>query len=124
MVSKEFDVILEQRIMNIRKVLGTKAKEYATEGGDRLYNFKRAAEILRVTPQKALAGMLMKHLVSVLDLIEGTLQPTTERIDEKVGDAINYLVLLEALLKEAPAVTPACITCGECSNGELSHVPI
>jgi hypothetical protein len=100
-------------------VLDNKAKEYATE--DRLHNFKRAAEILHTTPQQALAGMFVKHLVSVLDLIEGLVLPTTQLINEKIGDAINYLILLEAILKE-PVVNMKCIECGECSNSEIPEV--
>jgi hypothetical protein len=98
MNAEQFDTILESRLLSIKQVLGNKAKEYAI--GDRLYNFKRAAEISRTTPQKALSGMFMKHLVSVLDLIEGSVPSTADRINEKIGDAINYLILLEAILKE------------------------
>jgi hypothetical protein len=98
MNNEQFNLIVENRIQLIKTVLGNKAKEYAI--GDRLYNFKRAAEILRCTPQKALIGMFMKHLVSVLDLSEGSTIPTDYLINEKIGDAINYLILLEATLKE------------------------
>lgn len=98
MNAEQFDKILNDRLDSIKAVLGSKAKEYAI--GDRLYNFKRAAEITRTTPRKALAGMFMKHLVSVLDLVEGSLEPTDYMVNEKIGDAINYLILLEALLKE------------------------
>jgi len=98
MNTEEFNAILESRLSSIKQVLGNKAKEYAV--GDRLYNFKRAAEIQRTTPQQALAGMFMKHLVSVLDLVEGSLPPTEYMVNEKIGDAINYLILLEAILKE------------------------
>lgn len=113
MNTPQFEAILESRLSSIKQVLGNKAKEYAI--GDRLYNFKRAAEISRTTPQKALAGMFMKHLVSVLDLVEGSLPPTEYMVNEKIGDAINYLILLEAVLKE-PAINRTCIECGECSN--------
>ena len=98
MNTEKFNTILEDRLLSIRTVLGNKAKEYAS--CDRLYNFKRASEILRTTPEKALLGMLMKHLVSVIDLVEGSLEATEYMVDEKIGDAINYLVLLEAILKE------------------------
>lgn len=98
MTAEQFDAIVESRLAFIKTILGKKAKEYAI--GDRLYNFKRAAEILRTTPQRALAGMLAKHLVSVLDLIEGSLTPSEYMVNEKIGDAINYLILLEAVLKE------------------------
>lgn len=114
MNSNQFDHLLQDRLNAIKTTLGSKAKEYAI--GDRLYNFKRAAEISRTTPQRALAGMLMKHLVSVLDLVEGSLPATEAMINEKIGDAINYLILLEAILKE-PVINKVCIECGECSNG-------
>jgi len=116
MDSAQFDVILQERLISIAQTLGNKAKEYAI--GDRLYNFKRAAEISRTTPQRALAGMFMKHLVSVMDLIEGSIEPTEYMVNEKIGDAINYLILLEAILKEKP-VNMKCVECGDCSNGEL-----
>lgn len=100
MNSEQFESILSARLEAIRGTLGSKAKEYAI--GDRLYNFKRAAEIGRTTPAKALCGMMMKHIVSVIDLIEGSTEPTEHMVNEKVGDAINYLILLEAVFKEKP----------------------
>lgn len=93
-----FDKVVEARLQKISSVLGSKAKEYAR--ADRFYNLKRAAEIMRTTPEHALLGMWSKHLVSVIDLIEGTLPATVGTIDEKIGDAINYLILLEGMLLE------------------------
>jgi hypothetical protein len=93
-----FDDIVYKRIEKIKTVLAGKAKEYAK--GDRLYNFKRAAKILNSTPESALLGMLMKHLVSVIDLVEGEDSPELDLVNEKIGDAINYLILLEAIFTE------------------------
>lgn len=98
MTESQFNAILCERVSKIKATLSHKAKEYAKE--DRLYNFKRSASILGITSEKALLGMFVKHLVSVLDLVEGTLPLTEEIIDEKIGDSVNYLILLEALLKE------------------------
>jgi len=109
MTPQEFDVIVTKRIENIKKVLASKGQEYGS--ADRLYNFKRAAEIERSTPQKALCGMLMKHLVSVLDLIEGKLDTTEDMVNEKVGDMINYLILLEAIFAEQREVERASMSC-------------
>lgn len=95
MTNEEFNEIVEYRINRIREVLQKKAKEYATE--DRLHNFKIAARILNTSPEKALLGMAMKHAVSVLDLIEGR-NLEQHIVDEKVGDLINYCILLEAML--------------------------
>lgn len=104
MDQKTFDKILTNRIDAIRSTLESKAEEYAIN--DRLYNFKRAAEILRTTPARALAGIWMKHVVSVIDLIEGAVEPTEYLVNEKIGDSINYLILLEAIFLEAKESTP------------------
>lgn len=95
----EFQKILKDRLSKIETVLGAKAREYALSG-DRLHNFKLAARVTDQTPARALWGIAVKHLVSVIDLIEDRLSPTEAMVDEKVGDLINYLILLEAILKE------------------------
>ena len=99
MKQEQFDVILSDRLNRIKTVLGNKAKEYAV-GGDRLHNFKVAARINNCTPAEALWGMAMKHLVCIEDLIQDRVKATDGLIDEKIGDMINYLILLEALLQE------------------------
>lgn len=99
MTPEKFEVILQNRLKSIQEVLGSKSKEYAQEG-DRLFNFKLAAQINGSTPEKALWGMATKHLVSVMDLVAGRLEATPDMINEKIGDLINYLILLEAILME------------------------
>ena len=63
----------------------------------------------KCTPVKALGGMMAKHTVSVYDLIEDYEQGKTisqEMWAEKIGDSINYLLLLTALLEEDKNVNP------------------
>lgn len=98
MQNAEFAEILEARLQSIRATLGRKAEEYSY--GDRLSNFKRAAEIQRITPAQAAWNFTMKHLVSVQDMIESRREYPEALWDEKLGDAINYLILIEALVKE------------------------
>lgn len=97
-----FEECVENRIKYIREVLSAKAEEYATDD-NRFHNFDVAARILVCTPEQALQGMLSKHIVSVLDLVEWSetkpLEITEALIGEKIGDAINYLMLLEGLLR-------------------------
>lgn len=97
MNGKRFEELLEKRIDLIRNTLSTKQKEYATEV-DRLHNFKRAAAMLGCTPKQALVGMWVKHIISILDIVDSGIN--SPLIEEKVGDAINYLILLEMLYKE------------------------
>ena len=99
MTSEEFDALLERRISRTRAVLASKAGEYAT-GHDRLHNFNRASVLRGKPAPSVLLGMLIKHWVSLEDLVDGMKHgPLSEAvIDEKVGDAVNYLILLEAVL--------------------------
>lgn len=107
MDQKSFTEGLERRIELMRGTLAKKGEEYTVNEDDRFHNFKRAAAIIGGTPEQALVGMFVKHLVSVLDIVD-VLSPDTfpsiETIEEKCGDAINYLVLLEIMLKERNAV--------------------
>jgi hypothetical protein len=92
---------VDMRIQKTREVLAAKAGMYAT-ANNRLHNFDFAARLLNCTPEQALQGMMVKHIVSVFDLIRWTeTDPqniTTALIDEKIGDTINYMILLESLL--------------------------
>jgi len=111
MKQKEFDDFLQSVISEIQTVLGSKGNEYSKDN-DRLYNFKSAAVVDEETPEKALWGMFKKHLVSIKDIKDnverfdnarytsGKILITKELVDEKLGDGINYLILLKALLYE------------------------
>lgn len=95
MTTQDFDKLVERRVELIKSVLKSKAGEYASLG-DRLHNFNRAADMLGTTKEKALVGMWTKHIVSVLDIVDSGSTPRKELIDEKIGDLINYAILLEA----------------------------
>jgi len=101
MNSKDFEKVIEKRVSKCYELLGVKAKEYATS--DRLHNFKVAAVLSGESPIKALGGMMKKHTVSVYDLIEAVNRGEDiplEMWDEKIGDHINYLLLLWAAIVE------------------------
>ncbi|KKL68834.1 hypothetical protein LCGC14_2121060, partial [marine sediment metagenome] len=79
-----------------------KSAEYA-RGGDKLYNFYRAAVIDNISPIEALRGMHLKHRTSILDMLDDLEQGkghTQELWSEKLADSINYHFLLWALLAE------------------------
>ena len=101
MRTEQFEEVINNRIETCKSVLCSKAEEYATD--DRLHNFKVAGELQKCTPVKALGGMMAKHTVSVYDLIDDYEQGkaiSKEMWDEKIGDSINYLLLLTALLED------------------------
>jgi len=104
MTNEEFETIKNGCIAEINRVLGNKAREYSSKQ-DRLHNFNEAKKIMRCnTREYALLGMLNKHTVSVTDIIlkyekEGIL-PDENTLEEKIGDSINYLILLKACFLE------------------------
>ncbi len=102
MKSKEFEKCVETRYRKCIETLLKKSEEYADEF-DRLHNFKVAAELQNCTPEKALAGMMCKHTVSIFDLINDLEEGKSIPLplwEEKIGDSINYLFLLTALVEE------------------------
>lgn len=101
MTAEKFDEVINKRLDRCSYVLCKKSDEYATE--DKLHNFKVAATLQNCSPITALAGMMCKHTVSVYDLIrdnENGIPISPEMWDEKIGDSINYLLLLTALIEE------------------------
>ena len=67
---------------------------------DRLHNFKVAADLVGATDEQALAGMMAKHIVSIFDMCgSGKVYPI-ELWNEKIGDSINYMLLLKAIVLE------------------------
>lgn len=102
MTEKEFQDVLTTRLTKIKETLSSKAEEYATDN-DKLHNFNVGARLTGQTREKVLWGFAIKHYISFLDILDsldkGKL-PTEAIVDEKIGDLINYLVLVEASLKD------------------------
>lgn len=104
MERSKFNNIVENRKELITEVLQRKGAEYASDQNV-FENFYKAMEPARVgSKEKALWCMAMKHFVSIGDMVEETEQGINNRfpidyIEEKIGDMINYLILLEAMLK-------------------------
>lgn len=97
---KEFEDLLSDRLELIAGVLNDKGSEYSTTH-DKMHNFNAAARRRNITPEEALMGFREKHEVSIDDMINATSRGGTfeeKYIREKIGDSINYLILLEMLL--------------------------
>ncbi len=103
MTHQEFQKIIDRRAKLISDTLSAKGGEYASKA-DRMANFKQCAAVLGTTPVLALRGFMVKHLNSVLRMCEAPGEYSEATWTEKLGDSINYLVLLEGLLAEQPAI--------------------
>lgn len=98
MHANDFNAIVEAMFDQSRSVLVQKADEYATD--DRLHNFKVAAALTGETTREALAGMMVKHTVSIYDMCRDEKTYSQKQWDEKIGDHLNYLLLLKAIVIE------------------------
>jgi len=101
MTREDFSRRVEKRIDLIRQTLLAKHKEYAVD--DNVFrNFDEAAGgfSLHSTSPEVLWSYMTKHLVSIKDIVSDNVPVTSEVVSEKIGDVINYLILLEAMLNQ------------------------
>lgn len=100
---KTFDSVVDTRLIACLETLGSKNREYnPTE--DKLGNFKRSAALVGSTAASECAAFMRKHIVSVMDLANDpplNAEKLAHLIKEKIGDLINYALLLECCLIES-----------------------
>ena len=68
MTQTEFNLLFIQQVHRCEETLRGKAKEYTGNNPDRLSAFKTAAALQECTPERALAGMMAKHIISLYDM--------------------------------------------------------
>lgn len=99
MIYKEFEKVVNEQLKRCTDTMLKKSAEYSTEE-DKLHNFKCAGGLIGSTPQEALCGMWIKHIVSITDMCRTGKDYPLDTWNEKIGDAINYLLLLRAIVEE------------------------
>tara|TARA_R100001463_G_scaffold87059_2_gene141795 strand:- start:593 stop:913 length:321 start_codon:yes stop_codon:yes gene_type:complete len=102
MTYNKFMELLEQRFNKTRETYAIKMNEYATDL-DVFQSFKNGVGFsFHDTPEGVAWEYACKHFESIKNIINkcpGEV-PTDELLEEKIGDAINYLIILEGLIKE------------------------
>lgn len=126
MKQSNFDALVELRIGIIRESLKSKAEEPASDK-DRLHNFVAAARFHSKpqTPEQALWGMFVKHLVSLADIVEATARgevPPMHILEEKIKNCINYPILLNGLLLDRMTKPPCKCKTEKKLQTEITHV--
>jgi hypothetical protein len=105
MTRKQFvEDVVQRRIQLIKAVLETKNSEYA----DKDDVFKAFTESIPLsfhdTKQAVAWEFMVKHLQSIKMIIDAKANtgkiPDEKMLEEKIGDAINYLILIEGMFKE------------------------
>ena len=102
MTNEEFVLTVDEAVVRCKRTLNQKGKDYSYQD-DRFSNFRSAAGLQSCTPEQALFGMLAKHLVAINDFIDNDAMGEIvlkKDWDDKIYDAINYLFLLQGMLKE------------------------
>lgn len=99
MTIERFNEIIQEQLRKTADLLTQKGNEYAPNV-DRLAAFKQAADLQQISVPEALGGMLAKHIVSIYQMLHDASLYTDEKWDEKINDAINYLLLLKACIAE------------------------
>ena len=103
----EFAAIFENQFQTSDSILNSKREEYANDNDnvDVLHNFRQAAHLEQTNMRAALGGFLAKHVVSIFDMIHEEELRDMAVWDEKITDALNYLILLKAIVVEEASET-------------------
>lgn len=94
-----FQTITDEQIRRVGAVLKAKNAQY-NPGADELQTFKTAAALQGISPKEALGGMMIKHTVSIYDMIGSSNTFPIEVWEEKATDHMVYLAILMALVRE------------------------
>ena len=105
MDAQGFELFAHELLDHAEKVRIEKAAHYATDS-DRLSNFRKAASLTGSSLPIAVSSMMVKHTVSIYDMVDNVYgkdplgKYNKDLWLEKLGDQINYLLLLYAAIQE------------------------
>lgn len=87
----EVNAVFDEQVWLCTDTLQRKTKEYTGDDTDQLGAFKAEAALQHTTPERALAGMLAKHIVSLYDMcFADGVSFDISTWDEKITDSLNY----------------------------------
>lgn len=108
---EDFEVFLKRMVDSTYDTLAKKASEYSN-GDHRMHNFSVAKTLQGLicvnTEESAAWNLLSKQLASVIDMINNN--RTVYDIDvitEKIGDCVNYLLLIGAMIEDRISILPS-----------------
>jgi hypothetical protein len=102
----------------------SKGEDYTKGNPDVLSNFKEG-DFVGLLPQQTLAVFMKKHIDAIYNHIKTGGQSESEPISERIVDAINYLIFLQALLvdqgEEIPFTLEKFLETEMVVNGEVKE---
>ena len=103
----DFTALVNKTMDSIHQLLVVKGGEYANSE-DRLANFKRGAALTGATPLQVCFIYLSKHYDGIASYVKthaaGNIRPSSEPIEGRLDDIINYCLLAKALIAESQVV--------------------
>lgn len=110
MTPQDFQTVLNDAVDDIHRLLQVKGGEYAP-GDNRLANFQEASKRLGMSPIQVALVYLDKHYAAICnyakDQANRISRPRSEPITGRISDAINYLILIRALLEDQSDIARA-----------------
>lgn len=101
----DYDAIARALLYEADSIENAKRPGYTLGNEDVLRNFKQAAERAGITPGQAWTVYFLKHIDAITSMMTRPDLPVAEAPLGRFSDAINYLKLGYALLKEHDEAT-------------------
>jgi hypothetical protein len=95
-----YDGVAEGLMQLAREIETSKRPGYTRGDDDVLANFKRAAEGAGITTEQAWAVFFLKHIDAIVSIMTKPHLAVSEAAEGRFADALNYLRLGYALLRE------------------------
>ena len=98
---KEFYELKKELQDLAHEIMNSKQPEYTNNNADVLHNFKSTAKNLGLDPKEVWGVFFHKHIQAILSHAHNPNMYRAEPIESRYADAINYLYLGYALMKES-----------------------
>lgn len=100
MNKQDFEKMRNEVFEKCTNITKSKGDDYTKGNVDVLSNFKEGGSQLGVPPMKTLGIFMKKHTDAINNYIKNEGQCESEPISERIADAINYLIFLQAIIKD------------------------
>jgi len=100
MTKEKLKNVIEELESMANELLDSKGKDYTNGSEDVLINFKRNADRLNTSPLIIWAVYLNKHIDAINSYCGSPTDSTSEAIESRFVDALNYIKLGYALVDE------------------------
>jgi len=100
MTSDQYDAVADELMRLAREIETAKRPGYTGGSVDVLANFKRVAERAGISTEQAWLVYFLKHIDAITTIMAKPDLPVSEAPPGRFADAINYLRLGYAILRE------------------------